>query len=278
MEIIKNFEAHSSQVELVEDGGSKFVLKTSDPEEINNEKRFLNTLKEHGLPSLEVVSKSELKSNQILLEYIDGSKAAVVESETDFIKWGTTVKNMHDIHFDYSFKIDSSNIDKKLDWNIFLGKLFEQTLHEQSQKGSLSKENLDRISRFVNDRSRVLSVGAPYSLLHGDLHTGNTLDKNGKIVIYDKSSEVFAGDPVYDFVTMVSHYPNGSYLNVSDARRQNDKNLLDAFVKGYGKNVLADDRDKLDLYLMIKGLSRYPNPFEPFLKEMFLEVLYRHGY
>src|SRR3989339_1355054 len=106
MKIIKELPgSYGSKVELVEIDDKQYVLKTWTVEESENEKLFLKTLKENGLPFLEVINNSELNPNQILLEYVEGSPKLLKGTE-NFIKFGQIIRRIHDISYNDSFKIN----------------------------------------------------------------------------------------------------------------------------------------------------------------------------
>src|SRR6266498_820876 len=123
MKVIKNFNAYSSHVELVEISGIQYVLKTADLEEINNEREFLRTLRLNGLPSIDLYNNANIESNQLLMEYIVDSKPAIIENAQSFQKWGQAMRKMHDIHFPESFRILSDGTKEIVAWSTFLKQL-----------------------------------------------------------------------------------------------------------------------------------------------------------
>src|SRR3989339_1580236 len=119
MKIIKELPgSYGSKVELVEIDDKQYVLKTWKAEESENEKLFLKTLEENDLPSLEVIDNSELKPNQILLEYIDGSPKLLKRIE-NFIKFGQIIRRMHNIKYNDSFKINEHGEREVVEWGDF---------------------------------------------------------------------------------------------------------------------------------------------------------------
>lgn len=63
MKILKELPgSYGSKVELVEIDDKKYVLKTWKVVESENEKLFLRTLEDNGLPYLKVIDNPELKS------------------------------------------------------------------------------------------------------------------------------------------------------------------------------------------------------------------------
>ncbi len=266
MKIIKELPgAYSSKVELVEIDKCLFVLKTWDEDETQNEKLFLRELKEHGLPALRVIENNKIRPNQILLEYINGSPT-LPQDHDYFIAFGESVRKMHDITYDYSFKVNSKGEREKIEWNDFLRDALNRGLQRQAKKGTdLDKSFLDAIASFVKNRLPVTNISC--SLLHADLHTENVLMRGDDMLLYDKNSEIFSGDSRYDVVTLLTNFPNGVYIETSNSENQQDTDKREAFIKGYGSNFLENDREILDLYFVIKALARYPNPWEIHLKE-----------
>lgn len=274
LKMLKNFDAYSSTVELVDIDGKEFVLKTVDEEEAWNEKRFLQTMKDHGLPTLEMFDALGLKDNQILLEYVPGSKNIEWQDVRQVEQWGGAVRQMHNIKFESALRITSENKEQQVDWNDYLRGMVNQAVDSRlGGKTEMSDELLEQIRAFVI--SRLPSVSNAFSLLHGDLHDGNTLVKDGKVIIYDKSSEIFAGDPMYDTAIIMTHFPNGVYVMTGKESNARDRELLEAFMKGYGEDFIKTQKERLDFYTVIRCLDRYPNPFEIFNKEIIGNIIKR---
>ena len=274
MKILKKFPSHSSVVELVEIQGKKFVLKTVSGEEACNEKRFLTIMRENNLPTIEVIDYPNLSTGQILLEYVSESKKAISESIEDAERWGSAIQKMHEIHFKDAFTITAENTKKNWDWNDFLKHRLEIAIQRQiSEKSDLSNEFLNDIRAWVTPKLNIKR--SEFSLLHGDLHDGNTLDKNGEVVLFDKSSEIFSGDPLYDLVIFLTHYPNGIYVETDFTDYKNDALLLKHFMKGYKNNFIENNKDVLDVYMVIRALDRYPNHFEIFNKQIIESIIYK---
>lgn len=270
--VIKSLNGHRSVVNLIEVDGNQYILKTADLEDIWNEKDFLQTLHNHNLPSLQVLNGSDLKDNQLLLEYITDSKGIEWENPSDVEKWGAAVRNMHSVQYDAPFKITSENKKEIIDWNTHLKQILDTAIEDQLiEQNGFTHEFLEKIRAYVYNRLNDKPINV--TLIHGDLHDGNTLLKNGEVVLYDKSSELFAGDPIYDLTIMMTHFPNGLYVTTDNETNKRDVELLQAFVKGYGEDFIKTQKEKLDLYLVIRALDRYPNPFEIFNKEIIENIV-----
>lgn len=272
MKIIKELPgSYSSKVELVEIEGKQYVLKTWDAEEAENEKLFLRTLEDNGLPSLKVVEHPELKPDQILLEYVEGSPK-LSETPENFIRFGEAVRSMHTIKYPNCFKVNSLGQQEEIDWNKFLRYALNEGIKKQrEEKTDIDEELLNAINSFVESRLPIRNI--ELSLLHADLHTGNLLVKNNELVIYDKSSEIFSGDSIYDLTTLLTHYPNGIYVHTDHPDNLQDKIIMENFIKGYGFDFLNTKREVLDVYFVIKALWRYPSPWEIHSKEALRNIV-----
>ncbi len=274
MKIIKDLPgSYASKVELVEIDGEKYVLKTWNTEETVNEKLLLKTLAEHGLPSLQVVNHAELKPDQILLEYIEDSPK-LPKSPENYARFGQAVRKMHDIKYTESFKINEMGEREVVDWNDFLkSKLAEGIKKQRNEETDIEEEILVAIQTFV-ERRLPFKI-SEFSLLHADLHTGNVLVQKEDLIIYDKNPEIFAGDPLYEFATLLTHYANGTYIKTDNPSNQKDIEYLDNFIKGYGFDFLTKNREVIDVYFIVKALLRYPSPWEPYSKEAIKNIVYR---
>lgn len=268
-----SYGSYGSKVELVEIDEKKYVLKTWKVVESENEKLFLRTLEDNGLPYLKVIDNPELKSNQILLEYIEGSPKLPKGIE-NFIKFGQIIRRMHDIKYNNSFKIDEHGEREIIDWSDFLKNALKKGIKKQrDEKTNLSEELLKAVESFVDEHLPIKK--SEFSLLHADLHLGNLLIKNNGLVVYDKNPEIFSGDGIYDFATLLTHYPNGTYIKTDNPDNRQDKEVMDNFIKGYGFDFLTHDRENFDIYFIIKALLRYPSPWEIYSKEAIENIVFK---
>lgn len=99
--------------------------------------------------------------------------------------------------------------------------------------------------------------------------------KNNGLVVYDKNPEIFSGDGIYDFVTLLTHYPNGTYVQTDNPDNRQDKEVMNNFIKGYGFDFLTRDRENFDIYFIIKALLRYPSPWEIYSKEAIENIVFK---
>lgn len=273
MKVLQKFDAYSSQVELVEIDGAHYIYKTVDREEAVNERRFLQTMQQHGLPSLKLYDNIiPLEDNQLLLEYIPGSEKINYRDVVQVRDWGAAARKMHDIRFDRPFRITENGEEENVDWNEFLrARLLRAADGRRGGKTDLSDQAIDEIVEYTLPRLNFAENS--YSLLHGDMHDGNTLKRIPEVIIYDKSSEIFAGHYMYDLAMVTILYPNGLYIRSEEPHRQDDAQLRAAFIAGYGEDFISDHKDQLDTYMMIQNLDRYPNIFVGVEKEMFKTIL-----
>jgi Ser/Thr protein kinase RdoA (MazF antagonist) len=265
--VLRSFKnAYSSQVELVEIDGKEFVLKTAELEEIQNEKYFHEVLRANRLPSLRFFDNPELKPDQILLEYIEGTPI-LNETPEDYVRYGEATKRMHAVHFPECFRITETGAKEVVEWNTLLKREMYRSIERQrAKKTDLSEEFIAKIVDYVEPRLSI--VPENFSLIHCDLHLGNTMLKGNDVLIYDKGSEVFSGHWLYDLAILLTHHPNGTYIETDYSYNQNDKVLVNSFIQGYGEDFITDRKETLDLYMVLKSLSRYPNPFEIHLREI----------
>ena len=271
--LIKRLDGHSSMVELIEVDGKGYILKTADKEDVFNERMFYEVLEQNNLPSLIEFHSKDLSDNQLLLEYIPESKGIDWRNPIDVEKWGSAVRQMHGIKFDAPFKISENNEKIVLDWKQHLKNTLETAIQRQlDEQTDIPKDFLEKIRHYALSKIDDIPL-SQVTLLHGDLHDGNTLIKDDKVVLYDKSSELFAGDPLYDLRILMTHYPNGAYVYTDNPDNSNDSKLLEAIINGYGENFLEESKDLLDLYLVIRALDRYPNPFETFNKQIIENIV-----
>ena len=272
MKVLKKFNSYSSHVELIELEGKEYILKTVDKEEAVNEQLFLMELSKNKLPSLEIFNNPVLKDNQLLLEYIPGSEKIDFNNAEQVKQWGEAAKRMHDIKFDKAFRITDNGEKEYLVWNDFLRKHIEHSSTSRMDgRSDLSNEQLLHIKEYVEERLNFDEQS--YSLLHGDMHDGNTLKRENEIIIYDKNSEIFAGHYLYDLAIVATMYPNGVYIHTDDPEYKSDAEMLNAFMEGYGENFIETQKENLDLYMLIRNLDRYPNPFVKVEKDIFNTIL-----
>jgi Ser/Thr protein kinase RdoA (MazF antagonist) len=254
-----------AQFEIVEIDGRKFLIKTATEEEVQNEKFFMQTLKEHGLPFLEIQDNDLLASNQVLVEYLEDSPTLDDQLTAEAFRWwGEMVRRMHAIKFDVVFSIDGSGEKRRTEWKFYL----EHRFAEAQKKTPFTPSEVQAIEK----RIRPLFFIEPESpcLLHGDLHTNNVIRKDEHLVLFDKSPWIVSGDPAYDLAIVLLNFPAGTYVKTDDIEYANDRALLTAFFEGYGPEFT---KEMTDSYVLFRAFERYPNHHEPFLHEIIANIL-----
>lgn len=132
----------------------------------------------------------------------------------------------------------------------------------------LDKNIVDRINIFIkasNIRETDESV-----LIHGDLHANNALIKDQNIILFDKGDQIVAGDPMYDLALVAINLPGAIYKLGTQIEK--DIKLLEAFIEGYGIDFTSDTQ-KLETYILLRALERWPNPFENELPDIINTIL-----
>lgn len=260
----------SSEVDfqLMEIDGEKYVLKTGTSEEVLNEKFFMSILQKHNIPSLVILEHPELAVNQMLMEYVEGSPTLDKHLTTEaFHLWGATVKAMHSIHLDTIYTIDGEGKEHVMSWKEYLLKRIDAS----KKKRALGDKKIELIKQHL--QPLLLRSDFESSLLHGDLHSNNAILRNKEIVLFDKSPYIVAGDPAYDLVIVCMNFPAGTYIKTDDPEYAHDAELLAAFIDGYGKAYFEENKEIIDMYILLRSFERYPNKHEPFLGEIIDSIL-----
>lgn len=265
MKIIKQLEgAYLSKVELVEIEGKNFVLKTAEKEDIDNEKNFFSLLAMHHFPTLQVLESPDLLPNQILLEYVPGSPTLGKNLSPESCReWGILMKNIHSIQSSKP-AIFKNGLVEYIQWEDFIISTLEKGRQRVKEKNSdLSPQTVESICAII--QKFLPSSITSYSLLHGDPHSSNIFVRNGKLIIFDKDPQVLYGDPFFDLAVIAIEFPH-----------EKEKVFLDAFMEGYGKDFFEERREALDASILLRAFTRYPNPFELYLKETIESLLKKY--
>ncbi len=276
MKVIKKLNGFSSEVFLVEFENIKYVLKRCDYEEIISEKAFSNELSKIGLTSLSFFDHEDLKENEILLEYIDGSKTLGDNfTELNCKKWGVITKKIHNQKFEKCFKYDNKGEKVELIWSNYLeGKIKKAFLKSREHNDyGFNKNELKKIKKYLKP---LLTIKPKYfSLIHGDFHTGNLLIKQNILVPFDKNPEIFTGDSLLDLAIAIVDMPNETLIHINNPDYINDKKCLNAFLKGYGYDFLTDSN--LNIYVMLIAFGRLYTPFSENYKAIIYNLLEKNG-
>ena len=260
MNIVKTLAgARSSKVELVEIDQKQYVLKTAEIDEIKNEKEFYRLLSEHAIPTLHIYEAEDVKENQLLLEYVEGSPTLGRHMTYELVEaWGGVVRQMHDITYTSAANMSTLNVEE-MNWQEFL----EDILKKSEKKTSLPQHLVQNIKQKL--LSLFTMKPTSYALLHADLHTNNVLIRGNELCLFDKGSDVFYGDPLYDLAIIGIEFPHETFITVDDPEHFKDREYLDRFIAGYGRDFTKDPA--FELYVLLRAFERFPNPFEKYLKE-----------
>lgn len=265
MKIIQQLEdSYLSKVELVEIDGKNFVLKTADKEDIENEKNFFSLLSAHNLPTLQIFQSADLFANQILLEYIPGSPTLGKNLSVEMCKkWGSLMKNIHSIQSSHPAIFKNGSVEY-IEWeDCIIANLEKGRQRVKEKKSDLTPQMVESLCLIIK---KFIPLKLPFfSLLHGDPHSQNILLRNKELFIFDKDPQIFYGDPLFDLAVIAIEFPH-----------EKNKIFLDAFAQGYGQDVFNEKGEILDAYILLRGFTRYPNPFELDLKEMMEEIIKKY--
>ena len=111
------------------------------------------------------------------------------------------------------------------------------------------------------------------SLIHGDPHSNNFLVQDGKIYAFDKSHEMFSGSHYIDLAIVLIDYCNEIFIDIKGEKHQNDKQKINAFVEGYGRDFLEDTI--LYSYIVLIAFRRMNSPYTKQNKDIILNIFNR---
>lgn len=255
--------AHSSRVELVSWAGTSYVLKTATLEEIANERAFLHALQRAGLPALAEQTHPEVQENQILLEYVEGSPVLGDRlSRERAFAWGKLTRAMHDQTFEASFRLQSRGEREDMPWPDFLEELRQYGKDRRTKNGAQPSGDLEEVMDHLVEQL-TMTPPACISLLHGDYHSNNILCHGERLVPFDKASDIFAGDPLYDLGFVLLDFLEPYVAS----RDEEEMAMYAAFVEGYG-GLTAAEQERVETYGALLAYVRSPSPFQPHLPEV----------
>lgn len=273
MNIIRKLEwGFSSLVYLVEIDGQKYVLKRCDHSDVVSDKKFIDIMHEHKLPSFEYFENKELKNNEILLWYIE--KATKLYDKLDDInckKWWEITRKIHEIKFENCFKYNEKGEQLKTKWSDYITQKINKAFLKADENFNygFSKNELKQIKEYIEDLFD--SPTNDFSLIHGDLHSANIIIKDEKLIVFDKNPEIFSGDPLLDLAIAMVDMPNGTLIQTDQEDHKDDKQHLENFIKWYQKDFLKDP--KLNKYIMLIAFGRLYTPYSDNYKDIVYNLL-----
>jgi Ser/Thr protein kinase RdoA (MazF antagonist) len=261
----------SARVELVRVGDRPFVMKTHRLRNIAAERMFHAALAARGLPHLAITDHPDLASNQILLEYIEGSPTIGRAMSLDaFARMGAAVRGLHAQRADACTQLDARGGEIPASWPDVLQDAIDQALDAGAQS-DLPEAMLSRIA----ERLETLTSFTPHAfvLTHGDLHLNNALLRGDDVVLFDKAAGIWSAPPAFDLCLIFSEAFPGARYGVA---RAGDEERLRTFFAGYSA---MDDADEhwIDHFVLLRSLRRYPSPFVPELRDVIEAALARVG-
>ena len=253
MKILKTPHEGESKIEIVEYKGDKYILKTAKPKDIFNEKKFTEELSKNNIHTLKFVEDESLSENQLLIEYIEGSPTIAKDlTDENIYKWGKLVKKLHQITYDDVFEISSDGKKINRSWSDFV----KERLSFADKKLTNNKFELtsSEIKR-IRDKLFNFKIEEPssISLLHCDLNKYNVLIKGAELFIFDKGSQVFSGDYLFDLAS----------IKIALTKEQ-----FKIFIDGYGEDFAKTNKDLFEFYYILRTIMRYPNPRPTYIREM----------
>ena len=266
---IKKLEVDASAtIEIVKnEQGHELVLKTSDPYEVNVERKFIEILKEHNIPHLELYEDETLLPNQLLLEYVEDSPTiGKDELPKWFIKWGEIIRKIHDVKSPEAIKVLEDNSVQSVSWNNFIKERYQTAVSKHVEVGLLDTGTMEKIGKLV-ERLQSTEIST-YSLIHGDLHSNNAMIRNEEVILFDKGSSILYGDMLYDLAVPI--------INFSFTNEEKDKENIEAFMQGYGESFLETNIERLDYYVLLRAFERHGNKFEPQTGDIMFRLLSKY--
>lgn len=246
--------AYSSQLHIEHRQSGDVVIKIAPERERKNEIFFHEEMKKHHFDYFEMTEED----NHLVIEYIDDAETLQdIKSKENYRRFGEAVKNIHSIKAEHPSYMDQSGDEIGIDWTDFVLSRLNLAKSKQQLPGGFDQKTVDEITASIS-KSELLSPDS-IVLLHGDLHVNNVIFKNDRVVVFDKADQILFGEPMYDLALIVINLSGAVYG--TGQKIESDKQFLRAFIEGYGTDFTTDMR-KLDVYVLLRALERWPNPFE----------------
>jgi len=257
IKILKQLHNGESKIELVQLGQEKLILRTAKLEDVCNEKMFIEELQKNNIKTLKYFERDFLKEDQLLIEYINGSPL-IEDSLTseNIYKWGVLCKKIHQIKYDKIFKLLADNQKDFCTWNQFITERFSFVkLKIDKNKFNLSPEEIKKVKEKLFDFKVLEPVDI--SLLHCDLNKYNILIKDGELLAFDKGSQIFCGDYLFDLASV---------------KIALDGEQFKEFIRGYGEDFTILDKELFDFYYLLRTIMRWPHPKKFPIKEVIADI------
>ena len=277
--IIKPLKGGSDEsvVNLIEIDGKHYVHKKAPKKTIIGEKFFHRTLDRNGLPSFQMFAEYEDGDNDVVFEYVENSPSLNENRSIDnFAKLGLVVSDMHDITYSDFFNIDDEGNPTVSSWSNQLAKYIQQNFDEFLEVNNESKQFSQEEVRKIEELIKPLAFHNfdKYSLVHGDMHTGNVMMKDGQPIPYDSFGEFMVAPAVYDLGLILSEEFNSSlFVEGDDEKYQRNKEHLDAFMDTYGRDKIETQMDLVKRFALLRAMGRFPNPWKDNQVEMMKNIL-----
>ena len=245
--------------------------------DILNERRFVEIMREHGVPTLPFIDHPLLAANELMFPYIPDSPTVGKHLSPDAYRhWGRTARRMHAIEDSGARRLAPDGEWENESWPDFIqSEIAYGIMRVTERRSDICRAERDSICRVLEFLTQDYRPRA-YALVHGDLHPNNALIKNNEVLIFDKASQIFFGDPLYDLAVVALELPYGRYLDPDSTEQRKYSLCYDAFWEGYGANREMP-WDVFDRYVLLRAFTRYPNPFERKLKAIIDTLVYRYS-
>ena len=251
MKVIEQLRNGENTIDIVQIKDKKFIRVTTTKQAVWNAKAFVETLKQHSIPTLSFYNHKLLGPNQFMRTHAEKAHT-LGESHTpyDFFQLGKLLRRIHAITFPTCMRISNNGKEEPIPWDLFLqGQL-------QYHRPDLSAQEHTQARAALRPLHTI--PPAKPTLLHGHLTLDTCLKLHNSIILIDKSPDIFSGDPLYDlgwvyttFAPLFFLAPNASNNHLREAHK--------AFVEGYGSNPIRDHSDQLERYVFMHLLTTTPD-------------------
>ena len=268
MKVVRKLDVEAdSTIEVVEVVGMELILKTCDVQDVAMETRFVELLAKHGIPHLELFQDTDLKPNQLLMEYAPGSLTVGLHPTSEWYKkWGRVTRLMHNVSSSRGVEILPDGSEKDVTWHEYIERCLRECGDRHLKRVTLSAELVEKTSSIIRGWL-YLHHDVDYRLIHGDLHANSAMIRGNEVVLFDKGSTMLYGNRFYDLAVAVLDRYGGD----------DPDNLTNAFVEGYGASDINANLVELEHWLLMRCFERHPNRFEPHIEEVLNSLVSKYG-